>query len=1037
MPPRPARHTARYASREPEETGGTQTSLVKPQLPNLRGTPSSRRQYTYGAAVEPPPRIGAGLQRMDLQSAVGKALAKHPDEDEEFVRPAIPKQTAAKADRGTTKKDNAARQAATTVTGHLAVDRDDDSSRSFGLESEYYDNATIGTAPPKPLAPEKRQAARKPRFEPQEEESSDDDSLPSRHENEPRSSARVIQNFDEIDAARHTSAQSRSRSHGASARPVDNPETQKDAADAAKQSSKQSSRSRSQRASSKQTEDLETQPDAAETARQTNKQSSRSRTQQNILARLNENGGTQQSSKSTTWATQKPLEAEAQAEAGARSTHNDRSSNGRKSLFRKATGSGTDALNRARQIPSDPQQRDWEIQREISAAEAENNRIRTMVERMAADPWYFEWMRFRGWLRFIFWPPYWFGRGGGDPFDFTFNDDIDESEESPTEWGRLFNPMTYLLVLKRWFDGIMDRVFRFIDRLSGIQIGQVQRSFAERIAWAVALIGFAFFLLMGSGALHHIPEIPDIDYLKPSVSWPSTDGFSFGNIIPSVPTVSWPSWPSWSRDSDDLPFYDPFAMDDVVIPDDHKRALDALKNQAEIHKKALKRLETILPRIVHMDLVKGRPSIKPEFWHALQDHLRESGSFLNLDNKRGNYEISSEQQWKAIVARLGKDPTFKGKLDGIVGNAIQDRLPNFWDTWFRNNNAVLEPLVEKAMAKKQTAGSGAAFDQKLSKIVSDQLRKQNQTAVSRDDFLAHLRDDLTKHESQVQAEFSRLKSDMDNHIKESIRTAKMMAPQTMSNTEMKQLIRKIVHQTLTDVSLTAVAKSKIHAHWHSDLKYQVNFFGIGAGATMETHYTAPDWNPYTARTTEKDALALGLTGIHPRPRIEVLLPWQEEGDRWCGSHAVDSDGRPHGVGVSIHLGHLVIPENIAVEHIHPNATLDPDARPRHIEVFAKFEFKEEQELVRDYSSNKFPENINGWNFNPSPLPDSFVKITQFEYQGDELNEGVHVHHINDEFANLGIPTDHVIIRAMSNYGAPDHTCFYRVRLFGRPVDELS
>lgn len=106
MPPRPARHTARYASREPEETGGTQTSLVKPQLPHLRGTPSSRRQYTYGAAVEPPPRIGAGLQRMDLQSAVGKALAKHPDEDEEFVRPAIPKQTAAKADRGTTKKDS-------------------------------------------------------------------------------------------------------------------------------------------------------------------------------------------------------------------------------------------------------------------------------------------------------------------------------------------------------------------------------------------------------------------------------------------------------------------------------------------------------------------------------------------------------------------------------------------------------------------------------------------------------------------------------------------------------------------------------------------------------------------------------------------------------------------------------------------------------------------------------------------------------------------------------------------------------------------
>jgi hypothetical protein len=134
---------------------------------------------------------------------------------------------------------------------------------------------------------------------------------------------------------------------------------------------------------------------------------------------------------------------------------------------------------------------------------------------------------------------------------------------------------------------------------------------------------------------------------------------------------------------------------------------------------------------------------------------------------------------------------------------------------------------------------------------------------------------------------------------------------------------------------------------------------------------------------------------------------------------------------------MVIPENIVVEHIHPNATIDPDARPRHIEVFARFEFKEEKELVRDYSSNKFPDHINGWDFTPSPLPASFVKITQFEYQADELNDGVHVHHINDEFANLGIPTDHIIIRAVSNYGAPDHTCFYRVRLFGKRADELA
>ncbi|KAL6912895.1 hypothetical protein FSST1_010655 [Fusarium sambucinum] len=1061
MPPRPARQSTRYTSREPEEaTSGPQISLVKPKLPALKGTPSSRRQYTYGSGVEPPPRLGAGLQQMTLKNAVSQALKKHPGEDEEFVRPPIPEPTpkpatklvpkpaakpaAAKADRGKTSKDNAARQATTTTaTGHLAVGRDDDSSRSFGLESDYYDNATIVPAPSKPpVAIAKQQSAPKTSLGPEEEESSDDELLPPRNEKEPRSSVRLIENFDEVDARQTRSHSSRSRSQRSSTKSTENLEPQKDAADTARQSSSQPSRSRGQqKTSTRPTESLETQNDAPVAPRQNDSQSSRSQGQKKASTRPNESRATQQVSEPSIWAKQKPFPGTGTGlETGTGATLNDRRPNGSKSLFGPATTSGSDALKRAQQLPDDPQQRDWQIQREISAAERENIRIHDMVRQMEASPWYFEWVRFKGWVRFFLWPPYWFRRGDREPFDFNFEDHVVNSDGAPTDWTRVFSPMTYLLVLKRWFDKTMDRFFNVFDRLCGIQVGQVHRSFPVRLVWALALSCVALFLLTSSGALRHVPNFPDIGSLKPTMDWPSTEGFSVGKMIPSVswPSLpSMPSWPSWSRDDDDFSFPDPFARDDVVIPDDYKKALDALKDQAKVQKKALKRLETILPRIVHMDLVNGRPSIKPEFWHALQDHLKESGSFLNLDKKSGNFEISSEKQWKAIVSRLGKDNNFQGKLDGIVGNSIQDKLPNFWDTWFRNNNDVLEPLVEKAMAKKQTAGSGAAFDQKLAKIVGEELRKQNETAFSRDEFMAHLKGDLTKHKSEVEAEFNRLKAYMNDHIKESIRTAKMMAPKAMSDDEMKKLIRKIIYQTLTDGSLEAVAKSKIHAHWNSNLKYQVNFFGVGAGATIETKFTAPVWEPYKDKAQVKKARALGLTGVRPRPAIDALSPWQEEGERWCGSHTEDTDGRSHGVGLSVHMGHEVVPENIVVEHIHPNATMDPGARPRHIEVFARFEVKEEQELVRDYSSNKFPDHINGWDFNPSPLPDSFVKITQFEYQGDELNEGVHVHHINDEFANLRIPTDHVIVRALSNYGAPDHTCFYRVRLFGNQVDESA
>lgn len=68
--------------------------LQKNNLPALAGTPASRRQYTYGSGVEPPPaRPGRGLrndQVIDLSTAVGKVFDRHEREDEETQRRRMP-----------------------------------------------------------------------------------------------------------------------------------------------------------------------------------------------------------------------------------------------------------------------------------------------------------------------------------------------------------------------------------------------------------------------------------------------------------------------------------------------------------------------------------------------------------------------------------------------------------------------------------------------------------------------------------------------------------------------------------------------------------------------------------------------------------------------------------------------------------------------------------------------------------------------------------------------------------------------------------
>lgn len=98
MPPRPSsiRRSARVSSREPEpeDPHARVGNLVRPQLPPLAGTPSSRRQLSYGSAAEPLRRPGGGLQRLDIGNAVSQALQRD-DEDEVFVRPRRPQPSAA------------------------------------------------------------------------------------------------------------------------------------------------------------------------------------------------------------------------------------------------------------------------------------------------------------------------------------------------------------------------------------------------------------------------------------------------------------------------------------------------------------------------------------------------------------------------------------------------------------------------------------------------------------------------------------------------------------------------------------------------------------------------------------------------------------------------------------------------------------------------------------------------------------------------------------------------------------------------------
>ncbi|KAF4453367.1 hypothetical protein F53441_3963 [Fusarium austroafricanum] len=1026
MPPRVNRRSTRFTSQEPEQAPSQESpnSLVRPNLPALQGTPSTRRQYTYGSAAEPPPRVGAGLQRMDLSSAVNQAVSKRVDEDEEFVRPARPRSALTSTVNDDTP-DNATRPRLGAAQLLSAV-RDDDSSRSFGLESDYYEDATIGSAAPLRAG----SSNLNPRS--QRDTSVQRDSQPSRIRDQlnattqPSSSRNTQQTA--LDTSRETRQKSRKEVEA-------EPERRTAPATRSRTTANTPAPNRT-----RQSQPQSRKPDIVENSEE--EESFDDDTEDRPQAPSKGNQAT--TTQTVTPASMNPRFRIGSQEPS-RGAAAKRRAPGNQGLFSQGNEfqSHSTAFEKQRQIPEDRQERDRQIQNDIQKAwdrydrektkrqaeirEAEGQRERERAARQSESQvlrWKLWFTQRVAWLSSLW--PFNLIRWRREVGDF---DDFDEDEYhhgGPTQWSRLLNPMTWLESLLWFIERIMDQFIELIDRLAGIQM---RGSAMESILWTLTLVGVGLLLgpslFFGFGTLRtFVPSFPDTGSM-PSIGihLPSPSDFVSGvrNTMPSL------SWPSLKKDDDESDIWK--NIDNIESTDEFKKAFDKLQSSVVVHNKALKRLESMLPKVIHMDLVDGRPVIKQEFWHALRDLLREDGSFLNMEKKNGNYEVTLEQQWKAIVQRLEKDPDFTMKLNDRVDGLIQEKLPSFWDTWFKNNNEVLEPLIEKATTKKQSAGSGAEFDQKLRNIVNEQLREQSQTAVTREEFLSHVQNELAKYRGEIQAEFTQHRTDMETSVQQQIQAARLMAPKGMSKAETETLLRDIILGAIADGSLKAVAKTEIHADWKSNLKYEVNFFAVGAGATIDSVLTTPTWDPRKRGITD---YARGIKGIEPNPALAALEHWQDEGDCWCSANDIDNRGRPHGARLSIHMAHTVVPTKIAIEHIFHNATTDPGARPKHIEVFARFEDKKDRDdvLAETATANFFDDKTGEWDdFNPAPLSDEFVKISRFLYQGDKLNDGVHVETIRD----IKVATDQIVVRALSNYGPANHTCFYRVRLFGNRV----
>lgn len=447
--------------------------------------------------------------------------------------------------------------------------------------------------------------------------------------------------------------------------------------------------------------------------------------------------------------------------------------------------------------------------------------------------------------------------------------------------------------------------------------------------------------------------------------------------------------------------------------------IERLQASSKAYEGSVKKLEDLMPQVIHMEVKGGRATIPDDFWHALRDSIMADEDLVSIHGSRTGPRFTSGKHWDAVLGHISDDM--------VTGK----RLASRWDEWLRKNRVkVVEALQLDEMAPAPSLD--ANMKNTISVLIKERLQGPDlkETVVTREEFVRHIRGEFATHRQEIHSEMMDLEARLDIQVRRAIETAQgSEAP--LSARETKKMVRDAVNEELGKAQLGALARGEIHKSWAADLQHRVNFFAVGTGAVVNPLRSSPTYKPRPAPFGSRSWISSNKKAP-PLPHNTVLLPWDDAGDAWCGSATVDRKGVPNGVTLTFQLGRLVTPEHIVVEHILPDATLEAGARPKEIEVWAQVDGVEIQQRLLDFAAAHFPPRGEGKP--PAEArcegPDCYYLVGRFEYESNPLQGGVFVQRLSDELGAMGVVTDQVRVVATSNYGDEGKTCFYRVRLYG-------
>lgn len=176
-------------------------------------------------------------------------------------------------------------------------------------------------------------------------------------------------------------------------------------------------------------------------------------------------------------------------------------------------------------------------------------------------------------------------------------------------------------------------------------------------------------------------------------------------------------------------------------------------------------------------------------------------------------------------------------------------------------------------------------------------------------------------------------------------------------------------------------------------------------------------------------------GVIAQPTV-AITPTSDVGQCW------PFPGDQGNIGVRLALP--IFATQISVEHIPKSHAVDISSAPRKIEFWAQFEDEETRERAEKAAARALNEiewskdrlwDRESTSSPPGPsgaLYDNFVKLGVFKYDINVGNPRIQTWDLPVDLINLNITTQLVVFKVINNWGHPDYTCLYRVRVHGIP-----